>query len=172
MKHIIVICLILSVVFILLSCKKETMRYVPVSPFNAERYLGTWYEIARLPTSFEKDMVNVTATYSLEPNGKIKVDNKGVKNGKPKKAIGKAFLAGTPNQGFLKVSFFGPFYGNYIIVDLDENYSYAMVASSPEYLWILSRTPVLEKDILNRLLEKARSLGFETSKLYFTPQTN
>jgi len=146
------------------------MRYSPVSPFDAGRYLGTWYEIARLPTSFEKDMTNVTATYSLKENGKIKVDNQGLKNGIRKKAVGKAFLAGAANEGFLKVSFFGPFYANYFIVDLDENYSYAMVASSPDYLWILSRKPGLDKDILNGLLEKAKRLGFDTSKLYFTPQ--
>jgi len=153
-----------------LSCKNEKAQHTPVTPFVAEKYLGTWYEIARLPNSFEKGMTHVTATYSQEENGKIKVLNQGILNKKQKDAIGKAYLAGASNEGFLKVSFFGPFYANYIIVDLDENYTYAMVASSPKYLWILSREPALDKVVLDRLLEKAKELGFDTSKLYFTPQ--
>jgi apolipoprotein D and lipocalin family protein len=153
-----------------MSCKNGKNLYTPVTPFIAEKYLGTWYEIARLPNSFEKDMTHVTATYSLKENGKVKVVNKGLLNEKQKEAIGKAYLAGVPNEGFLKVSFFGPFYADYIIVDLDENYTYAMVASSLEYLWILSREPVLDKVVLDKLLEKAKKLGFDTSKLYFTPQ--
>jgi apolipoprotein D and lipocalin family protein len=161
---------ILTIGLVAPMCKKQPPPYVAVSSFDAKRYMGTWYEIARLPNSFEKLMTNVTATYSLKENGKVKVDNKGIANGKRKQAIGKAFLAGAPDVGHFKVSFFGPFYADYVVVDLDENYTYALIASSPEYLWILSRSSTLSKDVVDRLLEKAKALGFDTNKLYFTPQ--
>jgi apolipoprotein D and lipocalin family protein len=151
----------------------ESPKYKPVSGFELNLYLGKWYEIARLPFKYEKDLVNVTATYSLLKNGKVKVVNegyKGTKDGKHKVAIGKAKFGESTDQGYLRVSFFWLFYGDYIIVELDPNYTYAMVASSPKYLWILSREPKLNKTILDNLIEKAQILGFDTSKLYFTPQ--
>jgi apolipoprotein D and lipocalin family protein len=148
-------------------------QYQPVSGFELNRYLGKWYEIARLPFKYEKDLVNVTATYSLRKDGKVKVVNegyKGTKDGKHKVATGKAKFGKSTDQGYLRVSFFWIFYGDYIIVDIDENYTYALVASSPKYLWILSREPKMEKVILDSLIEKAQKLGFDTSRLYFTPQ--
>jgi lipocalin len=143
----------------------------PVSPFELSRYLGTWYEIARLPASFEKDLTHVTATYTLKKNGTVKVENAGLKNGKPKIAIGKAKFADEKTVGYLKVAFFLWFYADYKIIDLDTaEYKYAMVASSYDYLWILSREPKLDKNVLTALVEKAQKLGFNTSNLYYTLQ--
>jgi len=150
-------------------------RFNPVSDFDLNRYLGKWYEIARFQHRFEKDLVNVTATYTLRDDGKVDVLNQGYNNskdGKLKTARGKAKFAGPKNIGHLKVTFFWPFYGDYIIVELDkENYNFALVVSdSYDYLWILSRTPNLESAILISLLDKARELGFDTNKVYLVPQ--
>jgi apolipoprotein D and lipocalin family protein len=145
----------------------------PVSGFDLNRYLGKWYEIARLPNSFEKDLVNVTATYSLRDNGKVKVINEGykkTKNGKHSIAEGKAKFAKSPDKGYLRVSFFWIFYSDYIIVELDPEYKYAMVASSHKYLWILSREPEMDNTVLDELVKRAQELGFDTGRLYFTPQ--
>ncbi|MDD5675624.1 MAG: lipocalin family protein [Chitinivibrionales bacterium] len=170
MKFIAAAVCFLAIVILLLSCKKQANQFTPVTGFDLNKYLGTWYEIARLPNSFEKGLERVTATYSLKDNAKVVVDNRGLKNGKPARAVGKAIVAGAPDQGYLKVSFFGPFYADYIILDLDKNYSYAMVASSNKYLWILSRTPLLGKETIDSLVTKAGKLGFDTGKLFFTPQ--
>jgi apolipoprotein D and lipocalin family protein len=148
-------------------------KLVPVSGFDLNRYLGKWYEIARLPNSFEKDLVSVTATYSLRGDGKVKVVNEGYKkskSGKHKVATGKAKFATSPDQGYLRVSFFWIFYGDYMIVELDPEYKYALVASSRKYLWILSREPKMDNEVLDKLVKKAQELGFNTTKLYFTPQ--
>jgi len=164
--------LVFFISFSLVSCKSKSFE--PVSNFEPEKYLGKWYEIVRMPNSFEKDLVNVTATYSMRKDGKIKVLNEGYKHtprGKHSIAEGKAKFAGDRSKGYLRVSFFWIFYADYIIVDLDRDYRYAMVVSSEKYLWILSREPQLEKSILDALLEKAKSLGFDTQKLYFTPQS-
>jgi len=141
-----------------------------VTNFDLNKYLGKWFEIARLPTSFEKDMIQVTATYSLRKNGKVNVQNEGIKNGTHKTAIGTAKIAKDVNSGYFKVSFFWPFYADYKVIELDPDYQYAMVASSYDYLWILSRTPKLPDDVLKKLLEKAKALGFDIGRLYFTPQ--
>jgi len=149
-------------------------QFVPVTGFDLNRFLGKWYEIARLPTSFERNLGHVTATYSLKKEGRVEVLNEGkdIWSGKSSKAVGKAKIAKQPDIGFLKVSFFGPFYGDYIILELDkEGYEYALIASSHKYLWILSRTPELKKDILERLVNRAKELGFKTELLYYTPQS-
>ncbi|MHB9028105.1 MAG: lipocalin family protein [Candidatus Latescibacterota bacterium] len=148
-------------------------RYQAVTGFDLNRYLGKWYEIARLPNSFEKDLVYVTATYSLRGDGKVRVLNRGykkTKDGKHALANGKAKFKSRPDIGHLRVSFFGPFYADYIIVALDSDYKYALVASSPKYLWILSREPRLSQDVLDSLIIKSQTLGFDTDKLYYTPQ--
>lgn len=150
-------------------------KFTPVNGFELSKYLGTWYEIVRMPVSFERDLVAVTATYGLQKNGTVSVLNQGHKNivqGKLKKAHGKAKFAGNTDVGHLKVSFFWPFYADYIIVALDQqDYQYAMVVSEGfKYLWILSRTPRLDASILNGLLDKAKSLGFDMQKLYLVPQ--
>jgi len=174
MKFNYLIAIIVSLSFIYSVFAGET-NFVPVSGFELDRYLGKWYEIARYPHSFEKGLVNVTATYTMRDDGKVDVLNEGDKNnkdGKHKTAHGKAKFAGQKDVGHLKVSFFLFFYGDYIILELDkQNYQYAMVVSdSYKYFWILSRTPKLDENILNSLLDKAKELGFEMDKIYMVPQ--
>lgn len=140
----------------------------PVQSFDAQRYLGTWYEIARLDHKFERGLSNVTAEYSLRDDGGIKVVNKGYaqKDGEWDTAEGKAYFVRDENTGFLKVSFFGPFYSAYVIFELDENYQYSLISgANKEYFWILSRQPEMDESQYNKLVAKAQSLGFDTSKL-------
>jgi len=138
-------------------------------PFELNKYLGTWYEIARFDHSFERGLQGVTATYSLMSDGKIKVLNQGYKNsldGKFKKAVGKAKLANPETPRNLLVSFFWIFYAPYNILELDPDYRYALIGSkSPDYLWILSRTPQLDEKTYQMLLDKAKDRGYDTSKL-------
>jgi lipocalin len=146
--------------------------YSTIKQLDINRYLGVWYEIARFPHSFEKDLVGVTATYSLMKDGKIQVLNQGYKkdfNGVLKKAYGKAKT--TSNPGKLKVSFFLFFYADYDIMELDPNYQWALIGgSSPNYLWILSRTPHMDQDLYKEITEKARKRGYDLSKLILVPQ--
>jgi apolipoprotein D and lipocalin family protein len=142
---------------------------VPVQGFDIERYVGTWYEIARLDHSFERGLERVSARYSLRDDGGVNVINRGFDPRKKrwKEAAGKAYFVGNPQTGRLKVSFFGPFYGGYNIIALDETgYSYAMICGpSRSYLWILSREPRLEEPVLSGLIRSAEALGFETDGL-------
>jgi lipocalin len=171
-RSIVLLCMLLTQMSVIAGANTMKADLKPVTLFDLKKYLGRWYEVARLPAWFEKGMTNVTATYSLKGNGKVKVENAGLKNGKNKVAIGKAKIAGDSSQGYLKVAFFLSFYADYIIIDLDTaNYQWAMVASSYDYLWILSREPVLDKAILDNLVEKAKKMGFDTTKLYYTPQS-
>ena len=139
----------------------------PVSNFDLHRYLGTWYEIVRLDHSFEKGLNNVSAQYSLREDGGIRVINKGYdpKTEKWKQAEGKAYFVDAKDIGRLKVSFFGPFYGAYNIIDLDhENYSYAMVCGADRsYFWILSRQPDMPESLKLELIKKAENFGFKSS---------
>ncbi len=143
----------------------------PVGYFDLERYLGDWYEIARLDHSFERGLSRVTANYSLRSDGGVRVLNRGYseKEGKWKEAEGKAYFARGRDEGYLKVSFFGPFYGSYIILELDrDRYQYALVCGpSRSYLWILARSPRIDRAILDALVAKAAQLGFDTSQLIF-----
>jgi apolipoprotein D and lipocalin family protein len=143
----------------------------PVEGFELDRYLGTWYEIARLDHSFERGLTKVTATYSMRDDGGVKVINKGfdVKKNEWDEAEGKAYFVGEPSIGRLKVSFFGPFYGGYNIFELDkENYQYSLVCGPDKsYLWILARDPNFDKKEIDRLVSKAKSLGFDTDSLIF-----
>jgi len=141
----------------------------PVNGFEADRYLGTWYEIARLDHSFERHLSNVSATYSRGENGEILVLNKGysAKTGKWKQVEGRARFLKGESIGSLKVSFFGPFYGGYHIIELDlQNYQYAMVTGpSRSYLWVLARTKTLDNDVYSKLISKAGQWGFDTAEL-------
>ncbi len=141
----------------------------PVNGFQADRYLGKWYEIARLDHSFEKNLSNVSAIYTKKDNGDILVVNRGldVETGKWKQIEGCARFIQEETVGSLKVSFFWPFYGGYHIIDLDmQNYGYAMVAGpSHSYLWILSRTTMLDDAVYADLVAKASEWGFDTAKL-------
>ena len=143
----------------------------PVDNFKLERYLGRWYEIARLDHTFERGLSQVTADYSLRDDGGVKVLNRGysAKKNSWKEAEGKAYFVKGSDQGYLKVSFFGPFYGSYIVFGLDhENYQYSLVCGPDKsYLWILNRSPIMKEGIKYILIEKAAALGFETSKLIF-----
>lgn len=143
----------------------------PVSGFELQRYLGTWYEIARLDHRFERGLTNVTATYSLRDDGGVKVVNRGYRSDDDEwdEAVGKAYFVGEPDVGQLKVSFFGPFYGGYNIVALDNsNYDYSLVVGpTRDYLWILARTPSLDQATIDRLVERAAALDFPTDELIF-----
>lgn len=154
-------------------------KYKTITGFDPKRYLGKWYEIARFDFRFERDLCAVTAEYTMRPDGRIRVVNSGRKDtpeGRLSTAEGKAKL-GAPNDptrpGFLKVSFFGPFYAPYYILALDPDYRYALVGGKKgKYLWILSRTPELSQETTQQLLETARQHGFDTSKLLFTRQSD
>jgi len=142
-----------------------------VSGFEVDRYLGTWYEIARLDHRFERGLTNVTAEYSLQDDGGLRVVNRGfsTKTEEWDEAVGKAYLVGSPDVGQLKVSFFGPFYGGYNILELDkEDYQYSLVAGPDRsYLWILARSPDLPESKVQALVEKARRLEFPVDELIY-----
>lgn len=142
-----------------------------VSGFELDRYLGTWYEIARLDHRFERGLTNVSANYTLRDDDGVRVVNRGfsTKTAEWEEAIGKAYLVDAPDVGQLKVSFFGPFYGGYNILELDiEDYQYALVAGPDRsYLWILARSPDLPEAIVQSLVEKARSLEFPVDELIY-----
>jgi len=142
----------------------------PVGGFDASRYMGTWYEVARLPNSFEKGLEQITATYSLQADGTVKVVNRGydVARKEWRDAVGKAKFVGAKDVGALKVSFFGPFYGGYNVVDLDPEYRHALVVGPDRsYLWILSRDPAPPGAVIQRLERKAAELGYDTSALVY-----
>nr|WP_136251082.1 lipocalin family protein [Ningiella ruwaisensis] len=163
--------IIFALSLFLFSCTSVPEGVQPVSGFDKSRYLGTWYEIARLDHSFERGLEQVTASYSLREDGGITVINKGfnVEEGEWTSAEGKAYFVESENIGHLKVSFFGPFYSSYVIANLDkENYDYALITGyNKEYLWILSRTPELEQGIVERLVEQAKGYGFATDELIY-----
>lgn len=157
--------------FFVTACTGAPEGVTVVTGFDLNRYLGTWYEIARLDHPFERGLSNITATYSLRDNGGVKVINRGynVEDKEWDVAEGKAYFVGDENMGQLKVSFFGPFYGGYNVIELDKDgYQYSMVAGPDRsYLWILSRTPTMNPDVLQGLIAKARELEFATDELIF-----
>ena len=170
-------CVLILVVFILTltSCSTIPQNAVAVKPFNKEKYLGKWYEIARLDFKFEKDLNNTTAEYSLREDGKIKVVNKGYNTKKEKwsQAIGKAKFVGNENIAMLKVSFFGPFYSGYNVIAIDDNYKYALVAGkNKKYLWILSRETTIPENIKQNYLKIAQDIGYNTNDLLWVEHTN
>ena len=164
----------LVLLLLLTGCMGMPPGVQPVSGFQAERYLGTWYEIARLDHSFERGMSRVTAEYRKRDDGGIDVVNRGwLADSKTwKEARGKAYFVDGPDKGYLKVSFFGPFYGSYVVFELDaQDYRYALI-SGPDtsYLWLLARSPALDAATRDRLVARAAALGFDTSKLIFVDQ--
>lgn len=166
--------LFIILLLLLAGCTGLPENVRPVNDFKAEKYLGKWYEIARLDQSFERGLTRITAEYSLRPDGGLKVLNRGysASENKWQEAEGKAYFVGDPTQAHLKVSFFGPIYGSYIVFELDrENYQYALVSGPDKsYLWLLSREPKIKDDIKKTLIAKAASLGFDTSQLIFVDQ--
>lgn len=141
----------------------------PVTSFEIDRYLGQWYEIARLDHSFERGMSDVNATYQLQGDGSVRVINRGYDTRRQawKEAVGRALFIGDSRTASLKVSFFGPFYGGYHVIALDrQNYRWSLVAGPDrDYLWILARDRTLPGDVLEQLLSQAQALGFATDKL-------
>lgn len=161
----------IALLFLLAGCVGIPENVEPVDNFELDRYLGTWYEIARLDHSFERGLSQVTAHYSLRDDGGIRVLNRGFSEKEKiwKEAEGKAYFVEEPDKGYLKVSFFGPFYGSYIVFELDhESYQYSVVSGPDKsYLWILAREPQMDKELQEMLVAKAAGLGFDTSKLIF-----
>ena len=150
------------------SCATIPKGAVPVTPFQIDRYLGKWYEIARLDFKYEKNLNNTTAEYSSNDNGTIKVVNKGynTKKGKWDQAMGKAKFVGEKNIAMLKVSFFGPFYSGYNVIAIDDEYRYALIAGkSLRYLWILSRETSIPVEIKDKYLKIAEEIGYRTTDL-------
>ncbi|MDP1664515.1 MAG: lipocalin family protein [Methylobacter sp.] len=156
---------------LLTSCTGIPEGVTAVDGFEVNRYLGTWYEIARLDHRFERGLENISATYTLREDGGVDVLNKGwdTKAGEWQQAQGKAYFVEQADKGRLKVSFFGPFYGGYNIIELDKkDYAYSMVTGPDRsYFWILSRTKQLPEATLQALIDRAKALGFATDKLIF-----
>lgn len=153
------------------GCASSGPEIEAVRDFRPADYMGTWYEIVRLPHSFERGLERVSAEYTLQPDGTIQVVNRGFRNGQERQAVGKARLKNPearPLTGELRVSFFGPFYSDYRIIELAPDYSYAVVTGSgKDYLWVLSRTPVMEEKLLQKILTRLCGLGFEVEKLEY-----
>jgi apolipoprotein D and lipocalin family protein len=152
------------------ACTHVPEGVEPVRGFDVARYMGTWYEVAHLPNRFEQGLDRVTATYSLQDDGSVKVVNRGydTARGEWRDITGKAKFVGANDVGSLKVSFFGPFYGGYNVVDLDPGYRHALVVGpNRSYLWILSREPAPPAEVIERLKRKAAELGFDTQELVY-----
>lgn len=163
--------LVLLYTLILAGCLGMPANVAPVDEFELDRYLGTWYEIARLDHSFERGLDQITANYSVRDDGGVAVVNRGYSRsqGKWKVTEGKAYFVSAKNEGYLKVSFFGPFYGSYVVFELDkENYEHAFV-SGPDlsYLWLLSRKPTLDQSVIDRFKKRSKELGFDVEALIF-----
>ena len=154
---------------LLQACSSIPDGVEPVQQFELERYLGTWYEIARLPHRFEDGLSHVTAEYTLIRGGRVQVVNQGyhTEKGEWKRAQGTAKFAGDASVGHLRVSFWGPFYADYVVAALDKTgYQYALVTGpNHRYLWLLSRTPELPDEVRDALVEKAGNLGFAVGDL-------
>ncbi|SHO56355.1 lipocalin family protein [Vibrio quintilis] len=162
------------ILFLLSGCTGMPDSVEPVRGFELNRYLGTWYEIARLDHSFERGLEKVTATYQLRDDGGVSVLNKGFSPEKNtwKEAEGRAYFVESADRGYLKVSFFGPFFGSYIVFGLDhEQYQYAFV-SGPDtsYLWLLSRSPEVSPEVRQTFVDMSQQLGFDTNQLIWVQQ--
>lgn len=163
---------LIPVFLLLCGCTGLPKGIEPISNFELDRYLGKWYEIARLDHRFERGLANVTAEYSLRESGLVNVVNQGYSLSKEewKDATGKAKFKSDPETGHLLVSFFGPVYGSYVIFDLD-NYQQAYIAgNSRRYLWFLSRTPTVSEADKSAFLSTTSALGFDTEEIIWVEQ--
>jgi apolipoprotein D and lipocalin family protein len=162
------------ILFVLLAtgCVSIPDNITPVTSFQIERYLGKWYEIARLDHRFERGLTQISAEYSMRQDGGLKVLNRGYSNEKQEwsEAEGRGYFVQSPNEAYLKVSFFGPFFGSYIVFELDTvNYQYALISGPDKsYFWLLARTPTIDDNLKKKLIAKAAALGFDTTKLIFS----
>lgn len=161
---------IFTTLFVCSSCAAQGKVDNSVSgAIDLNKYLGSWYEIARFDHPFEREISHCKAQYSMRADGKIDVQNTGIKDGKPTEAKGKAKLTDTPRV--LRVSFFGPFYGDYRIMLLDPAYQWALIGgSNDKYLWIMSRTPKLEDSVREKILAEAVRRGYDVKKLIWVEQ--
>jgi apolipoprotein D and lipocalin family protein len=163
--------ILIGLILVLTGCVGIPEDIKPVDNFEIEKYLGRWYEIARLDHSFERGLTRVTADYSLRDDGGVRVLNRGYSEKEKtwKEAEGKAYFVQGRDIGYLKVSFFGPFYGSYVVFELDhDNYQYALVCGpNKSYFWILARRPEIEQELKDSLIAKAARMGFDTGKLIF-----
>ncbi len=167
-SKIISLIVVIGIIILFNSCASIPQKAKPVENFEVNRYLGTWYEVARFDFRFEKDLDNTSANYTLDKKGNVIVLNSGYNFVKKKwsKADGLAKFRGDKNIAALKVSFFGPFYSGYNVIALDENYQYALIAGKNlDYLWILSRTKELPDEIKTEYLKIAEDIGYDTSRL-------
>ncbi|CAM4129596.1 lipocalin family protein [Pseudoalteromonas byunsanensis] len=160
-----------TLLFLLTACTGLPQGIKPVNNFELQKYQGKWYEIARLDHSFERGLNNISANYSINDDGTVKVINRGYDKQQRswQLAEGKAKFVGDETTGHLKVSFFGPFYGSYVIFKLDkEQYQYAYITSyNKDYLWLLSRTPTLDKAIIADFVHTAQQYGFDVEQLIY-----
>jgi len=161
-------------IILLTGCLSSPEGVEAIDGFDKQRYLGRWYEVARLDHSFERGLSNVTADYSIREDGGIRVINRGysAEESAWQEAEGRAYFMEDEQRGHLKVSFFGPFYGSYIIFDMDKlDYQYAFVAgNSTDYLWLLARTPTIKPELREHFIERVGELGFSPGGLIFVDQ--
>ena len=159
---------VIALLFLMTGCTGVPKGIEPVTGFDQQRYMGTWYEIARLDHSFEEGLSQVTAEYSLNNDDSIKVVNRGynAEAGEWKEAEGRAVFVGDSNVGHLKVSFFGPFYASYVVFELDDQYTTAYITGyDRDYLWLMSRTPEVSDEVLAAFRARAEAKGFELKEL-------
>ena len=150
------------------ACTSVPEGIEPVEPFALDRYLGTWYEIARLDHRFERGLARVSATYSLDEDGTVRVVNRGhdVEEGEWRESVGRARFVDGADEGHLEVSFFGPFYGSYVVFGLDDGYTRSFVTGPDrDYLWFLSRDPEVPEAEYEGFVDRARALGFDVEEL-------
>jgi len=166
--------LLIIISFALSGCLGMPESVKPVSDFEINKYLGKWYEIARLDHSFEEGLSQVTAEYTLKDDGGVSVLNRGflASENEWKEAEGKAYFVNSESEGYLKVSFFGPFYGSYVVFELDsDNYQYAFVSGpNTDYLWLLARTPSVDQELKDMFVQMVKERGFDTKRLIFVEQ--
>ncbi|TCB84078.1 outer membrane lipoprotein Blc [Enterobacter quasihormaechei] len=161
--------------FLVVACSSPTPPpgVTVVSNFDAQRFLGTWYEIARMDHKFERGLEKVTASYSAMDDGGIQVVNRGYNPDRQmwQQTVGQAYFTGAPNRAAMKISFFGPFYGGYNVIALDKEYRHALVCGPDRnYLWILSRTPTITAEMKQQMLDVATRQGFDVTKLIWVKQ--
>ena len=153
-------------------CCSKKIRVLPMPGFDVKKYMGRWYEIARLRHPFERGLTNVTADYTLQKNGKIRVANRGFHPGREKWQEARAVAVEGDAPNHLKVYFFPLIPGHYKVAYLDPEYRYAVVSGGhPEFLWFLARTPQISREQLNKMLDAARRLGYDTDKLIYVEHT-
>ena len=163
-----------SMALLITGCMGYPDTLAPIRGFDVDRYLGRWYEIARLDHSFERGLDQVSAEYVMREDGGVTVTNRGFSKGKDKwsEAVGKAYFVNGPDEAYLKVSFFGPFYSSYVIFELDQkDYEYAFVSgANTSYLWLLARTPTVSEYVKQRFVQTAQERGFTAEDLIWVDQ--